>query len=232
LTQRASFKVVWKTPLDCGPAGVARPPWSLLDVMLSAGAYGKQWPDRPLSLIVGGTSTSLFRWDPAGGGRDIIFRVQAPCGGCTAHRRGVPPPGWRARRRRAQKVESFTTAHRIKPKARCLIAGPPGAESDFYFVGQAGRSETAVAPHPYELLEKNTHPKRFGSNYGPRHPGCLWPMEPGAAFGARVVENIELADSTQILRADRKVGAFRLDLAPGDQVSRLRNDYDREVYKR
>ena len=101
--------------------------------------------------------------------------------------------------------------------------GPPGTESDFYFV-QAEDPETAVAR--IVELAKTRIPKRFGLD-PIRDIQVLCPMNRGGV-GARSL-NIEL-QAVLNPAGDEKVERFGWTFAPGDKVMQIENDYDKEVY--
>ena len=101
--------------------------------------------------------------------------------------------------------------------------GPPGGDSDFYFV-LAEDPETTVS----RILElvKTRIPNRFRLN-PIRDIQVLCPMNRGDA-GARSL-NIELQAALNPA-GERKVERFGWTFAPGDKVMQIENDYDKEVY--
>src|SRR5438445_1065761 len=124
--------------------------------------------------------------------------------------------------RQAAQSRIITSAHRINQGSMPDL-GPPGTESDFYFV-QADDPETAVG-RIIELV-KTRIPRRFGLD-PIRDIQVLCPMNRGGV-GARSL-NIELQAALNPA-GDRKVERFGWTFAPGDKVMQIENDYDKEVY--
>jgi len=124
--------------------------------------------------------------------------------------------------RQAAQSRIITSAHRINQGSMPDL-GPPGAESDFYFV-QADDSETAVG-RIIELV-KTRIPKRFGLD-PIRDIQVLCPMNRGGV-GARSL-NIELQAALNPA-GDCKVERFGWTFAPRDKVMQIENDYEKEVY--
>src|SRR5262249_24939169 len=110
----------------------------------------------------------------------------------------------------------YPSAHPIT-KGPTPDPGPPGTESDFYFV-QADDPATAVG-RIIELV-KTRIPKRFGLD-PIRSIQVLCPMNRGGV-GARSL-NIELQAALNPT-GDRKIQRFGWTLAPGDKVMRMEND--------
>jgi exodeoxyribonuclease V alpha subunit len=124
--------------------------------------------------------------------------------------------------RQAAQSRIITTAHRIN---HGLIPdlNPPVADSDFYFV-QAEEPEIAVQ-HIVELV-KTRIPARFGFD-SIRDIQVLCPMNRGSV-GARSL-NIELQAALNPA-GSQKIERFGWIFAPGDKVTQIKNDYDKEVY--
>jgi exodeoxyribonuclease V alpha subunit len=200
------FKRGENNPLDCDLLVVDET--SMVDVMLMQ-ALLKAVPDSAALLIVGdidqlpSVGPGQVLADVIGSGAMPVIRLTEVF-------------------RQAAQSRIITSAHRIN-QGTIPDLGPPGTDSDFYFV-PADDPETAV-PRIIELV-KTRIPRRFG--FDPiRDIQVLCPMNRGGV-GARSL-NIELQAALNPI-VDRKVERFGWTFAAGDKVMQIENDYDKEVY--
>src|SRR3954467_10295189 len=200
------FKRGDDNPLDCDLLVVDET--SMVDVMLMQSLM-KAVPEKAALLIVG----DIDQLPSVGPGQVLADVISSG-----------PVPVVRLTEvfRQAAQSRIITTAHRIN-QGSIPDLGPPGAESDFYFV-QADDPETAV-PRIVELVKARI-PKRFGLD-PIRDIQVLCPMNRGGV-GARSL-NIELQAALNPA-GERKVERFGWIFAPGDKVMQIENDYDKEVY--
>lgn len=124
--------------------------------------------------------------------------------------------------RRAAQSKIITSAHQIN-QGRLPDLSPPDGEADFYFV-PAADPEQAV-PRIIELVRYRI-PRRFGLD-PIRDVQVLCPMNRGGV-GARSL-NIELQAALNPA-GEQKVERFGWTFAPGDKVTQVENDYDKDVY--
>jgi exodeoxyribonuclease V alpha subunit len=181
---------------------------SMVDVLLMQ-ALMKAVPDKAALLIVG----DIDQLPSVGPGQVLADIIASGA---------VPVVRLTEVFRQAAQSRIITSAHRINRGAMPDL-GPPGTESDFYFV-QADDPETAVA-RIIELV-KTRIPKRFGVD-PIRDIQVLCPMNRGGV-GARSL-NIELQAALNPV-SDHKVERFGWTFAPGDKVMQIENDYDKDVY--
>ena len=193
-------------PLDCGLLVVDEA--SMVDVMLMQ-ALMKAVPDKAAVLIVGDIDQL-----PSVGPGQVLADIIASS--------AVPVVRLTEVFRQAAQSRIITSAHRINHGSMPDL-GPPGTESDFYFV-QANDPATAVG-RIVELV-KTRIPKRFGLD-PIRDIQVLCPMNRGGV-GARSL-NIELQAALNPA-GDRKVQRFGWTFAPGDKVMQIENDYEKDVY--
>jgi exodeoxyribonuclease V alpha subunit len=200
------FKRGDDNPLDCDLLVVDEA--SMVDVMLMQ-ALVKAIPDKAALLIVG----DIDQLPSVGPGQVLADLIASGA---------VPVVRLTEVFRQAAQSRIIISAHRIN-QGSIPDLGPPGADSDFYFV-QADDPETAV-PRIIELV-KTRIPKRFGLD-PIRDVQVLCPMNRGGV-GARSL-NIELQAALNPA-GDRKVDRFGWTFAPGDKVMQIENDYDKDVY--
>src|SRR5262249_10178413 len=193
-------------PLDCGVLVVDEA--SMVDVMLMQGLM-KAVPDKAAVLIVGDID-HLPSGGPGQEWADIIASGAVPVVRLTEVFR------------QAAQSRIITSAHRINQGSMPDL-GPPGTESDFYFV-QADDPATAVG-RIIELV-KTRIPKRFALD-PIRDIQVLCPMNRGGV-GARPL-NIQL-QAPRNPACERKVQRFGWTFAPGDKVMQIENDYEKDVY--
>jgi exodeoxyribonuclease V alpha subunit len=193
-------------PLDCGLLVVDEA--SMVDVMLMQ-ALMKAVPDKAAVLIVG----DIDQLPSVGPGQVLADIIASGA---------VPVVRLTEVFRQAAQSRIITTAHRINQGSMPDL-GPPGTESDFYFV-QADDPATAVG-RIIELV-KTRIPKRFGLD-PIRDIQVLCPMNRGGV-GARSL-NIELQAALNPA-GDLKVQRFGWTFAPGDKVMQIENDYEKDVY--
>jgi len=193
-------------PLDCGLLVVDEA--SMVDVMLMQ-ALMKAVPDKAAVLIVG----DIDQLPSVGPGQVLADIIASGA---------VPVVRLTEVFRQAAQSRIITTAHRINQGSMPDL-GPPGTESDFYFV-QADDPATAVG-RIIELV-KTRIPKRFGLD-PIRDIQVLCPMNRGGV-GARSL-NIELQAALNPA-GDRKVQRFGWTFASGDKVMQIENDYEKDVY--
>jgi exodeoxyribonuclease V alpha subunit len=200
------FKRGDDNPLDCDLLVVDET--SMVDVMLMQ-ALMKAIPDKAALLIVG----DIDQLPSVGPGQVLADIISSGA---------VPVVRLTEVFRQAAQSRIITSAHRIN-RGSIPDLGPPGTDSDFYFV-QADDPETAVG-RIIELV-KTRIPKRFGLD-PIRDIQVLCPMNRGGV-GARSL-NIELQAALNPA-GDIKVERFGWTFAPGDKVMQIENDYDKEVY--
>jgi exodeoxyribonuclease V alpha subunit len=200
------FKRGEDNPLDCDLLVIDET--SMVDVMLMQ-ALLRAVPEKAALLIVGDIDQL-----PSVGPGQVLADVIASG--------AVPVVRLTEVFRQAAQSRIIINAHRINQGSMPDL-GPPGTESDFYFV-QADDPEIAVG-RIMELV-KTRIPKRFGLD-PIRDIQVLCPMNRGGV-GARSL-NIEL-QAVLNPAGDRKVERFGWTFAPGDKVMQIENDYDKEVY--
>jgi exodeoxyribonuclease V alpha subunit len=200
------FKRREDNPLDCDLLIIDE--MSMVDVMLMQ-ALVKAVPGKAALLMVG----DIDQLPSVGPGQILADIISSGA---------VPVVRLTEVFRQAAQSRIITSAHRIN-QGSIPDLGPPGTESDFYFV-QADDPETAVG-RIIELV-KTRIPKRFGLD-PIRDVQVLCPMNRGGV-GARSL-NIELQAALNPA-GDRKVERFGWTFAPGDKVMQIENDYDKEVY--
>ena len=200
------FKRGEDNPLDCDLLVIDEA--SMVDVMLMQ-ALLRAMPDKAALLIVG----DIDQLPSVGPGQVLADIISSGA---------VPVVRLTEVFRQAAKSRIITNAHRINQGSMPEL-GPPGTESDFYFV-QTDDPATAV-DRIIELV-KTRIPKRFGLD-PIRDIQVLCPMNRGGV-GARSL-NIELQAALNPA-SDRKVERFGWTFAPGDKVMQIENDYDKEVY--
>src|SRR5262249_36528356 len=193
-------------PLDCGLLVVDEA--SMVDVMLMQ-ALMKAVPDKAAVLIVG----DIDQLSSVGPGQVLADIIASGA---------VPVVRLTEVFRQAAQSRIITSAHRINQGSMPDL-GPPGTESDFYFV-QADDPPTAVG-RIIELV-KTRIPKRFGLD-PIRDIQVLCPMNRGGV-GARSL-NIELQAALNPA-GDCKVERFGWTFAAGDKVMQIENNYEKEVY--
>ncbi len=200
------FKRGDDNPLDCDLLVVDET--SMVDVMLMQ-ALLKAVPDRAALLIVG----DIDQLPSVGPGQvlsDVITSGALPIIRLTEVFR------------QAAQSRIITNAHRIN-QGGIPDLGPPGTESDFYFVSV---EQPEVAVQRIIELVKTRIPRRFGLD-PIRDIQVLCPMNRGGV-GARSL-NIELQAALNPAD-DRKIERFGWTFAPGDKVMQIENDYDKDVY--
>jgi len=200
------FKRGDDNPLDCDLLVVDET--SMVDVMLMQ-ALLKAVPDRAALLIVG----DIDQLPSVGPGQvlsDVITSGALPIIRLTEVFR------------QAAQSRIITNAHRIN-QGGIADLGPPGTESDFYFV-----SVEQLEVEVQRIIEvvKTRIPRRFGLD-PIRDIQVLCPMNRGGV-GARSL-NIELQAALNPAD-DRKIERFGWTFAPGDKVMQIENDYDKDVY--
>jgi exodeoxyribonuclease V alpha subunit len=200
------FKRGDDNPLDCDLLVVDET--SMVDVMLMQ-ALLKAVPDRAALLIVG----DIDQLPSVGPGQvlsDVITSGALPIIRLTEVFR------------QAAQSRIITNAHRIN-QGGIPDLGPPGTESDFYFVSV---EQPEVAVQRIIELVKTRIPRRFGLD-PIRDIQVLCPMNRGGV-GARSL-NIELQAALNPAD-DRKIERFGWTFAAGDKVMQIENDYDKDVY--
>src|SRR5262245_18096619 len=200
------FKRGDDNPFDCDLLVVDET--SMVDVMLMQ-ALIKAVPDKAAVLIVG----DIDQLPSVGPGQVLADIIASGA---------VPVVRLTEVFRQAAQSRIITSAHRINQGSMPDL-GPPGTESDFYFV-QADDPPTAVG----RIIElaKTRIPKRFSLD-PVRDIQVLCPMNRGGV-GARSL-NIELQAALNPA-GERKVERFGWTFAPGDKVMQIENDYEKDVY--
>jgi exodeoxyribonuclease V alpha subunit len=200
------FKRGDDNPLDCDLLVVDET--SMVDVMLMQ-ALVKAVPNKAALLIVG----DIDQLPSVGPGQVMSDLISSGV---------IPVVRLTEVFRQAAQSRIITSAHRIN-QGYIPDLSPPRTDSDFYFV-QADDPQTAVS-RIIELV-KIRIPKRFSLD-PIRDIQVLCPMNRGGV-GARSL-NIELQAALNPA-GDRKVERFGWTFAPGDKVTQVENDYDKEVY--